>query len=468
VASTDDFFSKRIVYAIPGMERTEVRSNIVYKHVDGGDLKLDVYVPPGLRPTEMRPAVVFVHGDGPSEIIRTAKDWGQYVSWGQLVAAAGLVGITFNHRSTERRTSLPQAAADVEDLLSRVRTSHAELSVDPERICIWTCSMGPPIALPGVLIDTPSFVRGIVCYYGALDLVPLRGETPPEVADETLDAYSPVRLLERSTGPLPPMLLARAGREERPWLNPSIDRFAAVAVARGAEIDLLVHPRGRHAFDVLDDDSRSREIIARTLDFMGSRLTTGGDLGRREGVPFPRAQDLFRHLEDLRSRRFEGAEPRGERMTLFRRAVELLDPVVRAAMEQANHAFLDGSGEIEHRTVEAGEGDAEARWELSWPEQRRATNVRAGGSVGPVQVVAWFAANFTHPHVRGSHAGNWPLQVLDEGDARRQEPIIEAIVEAELHERIFEGTWKVIPSFVRGGNDGRVGDGVEPVPEGSG
>jgi hypothetical protein len=36
--------------------------------------------------------------------------------------------------------------------------------------------------------------------------------------------------------------------------------------------------------------------------------------------------------------------------------------------------------------------------------------------------------------------------VLDAADAERQELIVRAIVEAELHERIFEGTWRIIPS----------------------
>jgi hypothetical protein len=36
--------------------------------------------------------------------------------------------------------------------------------------------------------------------------------------------------------------------------------------------------------------------------------------------------------------------------------------------------------------------------------------------------------------------------VVTEEDASRQEPIIRAIVEAELHERIFEGTWRIIPA----------------------
>jgi hypothetical protein len=89
-----------------------------------------------------------------------------------------------------------------------------------------------------------------------------------------------------------------------------------------------------------------------------------------------------------------------------------------------------------------------ASWSLSWPEQRAARNVRAEGGVGPIQVIGLFASGFTHPHLRGTTAGNWPLQVLDEADAERQEPIVRALVEAELHERIFEGTWRIIPPSV--------------------
>jgi hypothetical protein len=134
-------------------------------------------------------------------------------------------------------------------------------------------------------------------------------------------------------------------------------------------------------------------------------------------------------------------------MALFRRAVDLLDPMVRRVLEEADAVFLLRTGHVEfHPVPEGAGGDAEARWELSWPEQRAARNVRGGVGLGPVPVVAWSAAGLTHPHLRGSRAGNWPLQVVDEADARRQEPILRAIVEAELHGRIFEGLGRIIPA----------------------
>jgi hypothetical protein len=167
------------------------------------------------------------------------------------------------------------------------------------------------------------------------------------------------------------------------------------------------------------------------------------------GVP-PRVEDLFRHLDDLRTNSYEGAGPREERVGLFRRALELFGPVVRRVLDEANAAVLDGTGAVrEHDLAEQPDGGWTARWELSWPEQQAAENLRGGDGVQPVQVVAWFAAGFTHPHLSGSRAGDWPLQVTSQADAERQETIVRAIVEAELHQRIFEGGWRIVPGYTR-------------------
>ncbi|MDQ3600710.1 MAG: hypothetical protein M3408_05590 [Actinomycetota bacterium] len=162
----------------------------------------------------------------------------------------------------------------------------------------------------------------------------------------------------------------------------------------------------------------------------------------------PRAQDMLRHLADLATSTYEGAASWPERLGLFHRAVELVDPVVRRVLDETDATFLDGTGDTAARTVEQDDGSVAAHWELSWPRQREATS-RDGGAVAPIQVIAWFRRRFTHPHLRGTTAGDWPLQVLSADDAARQEPIVRAIVEAELHQRIFEGRWPVVPVAVR-------------------
>jgi dienelactone hydrolase len=256
--------TETVVLEVDGMADVDVRSDLVYKTVGGGDLLFDLYRPRSCD--RALPVVVFVHGDGPPEVLADAKDWGQYTSWGRLVAASGLAGATFNHRSTLGGTELREAASDVDDLISRVREGADELGVDPNRLCIWTCSAGGPIGMRAALRGD-EHVRCAVCFYGMLDLRHLRDQIPEAVPDDVLEDFSPVCHLPRDGSDVPPLLVARAGLD-RPAFNEAIDRFASEAVQRGATLDLLTHPGGRHGFDVLDDDDRSREIVARTLAFM--------------------------------------------------------------------------------------------------------------------------------------------------------------------------------------------------------
>ena len=159
----------------------------------------------------------------------------------------------------------------------------------------------------------------------------------------------------------------------------------------------------------------------------------------------PRAADIFRHLRDLRLGSYEGAREWAQRVEVFRRAITLLDPVVRRILDETNTVFLGGGGTVHLHAGDDRDGGSFAHWELSWPEQR---DTAAGtGRVEPIQVIAVFGRGNTHPHLRGAVAGMWPCQVIDEADAKRQEPILRAIIESELHQRIFQGTWRVIPAF---------------------
>jgi hypothetical protein len=57
-----------------------------------------------------------------------------------------------------------------------------------------------------------------------------------------------------------------------PQLNETIDRFVAVALKKNATIDVMNHPTGQHGFDCRDDHERTREILARTVDFVRPHL----------------------------------------------------------------------------------------------------------------------------------------------------------------------------------------------------
>jgi acetyl esterase/lipase len=257
-----------VVYRVPGMDKVVVRRNHVYKTAGKTPLELDVYMPAGLAPGERRAAVVFVHG-GPVPPELRPKDWGAYVSYGGLAAASGLIGITFNHRFNSP-AQVPDAAGDVAELIEHVRGNAEAFHVDPDRLALWAFS-GGGLFLSATLAERPGFVRAVVAYYAVLDLqIPPPGQ-PDTLGPEVRKRFSPVAQLTPGPRPLPPILVARAG-QDYPFLNDGLDRFVREALAQNLSLDLLNHPEGRHAFDILDDDARSREIISRTLEFLRAQL----------------------------------------------------------------------------------------------------------------------------------------------------------------------------------------------------
>lgn len=142
-----DFFAKRVVLELPGMDKVLVRRDLVYK--SNPELRFDLYLPAGTASRDPIPLVVLVHGDGPPELLANAKDWGAFESIGRLIAVSGLGAVAFNHRSTELQTKLPEAAQDVDDLVAHARDHHNELHVDPDRLALWVFSMGrPPASAP--------------------------------------------------------------------------------------------------------------------------------------------------------------------------------------------------------------------------------------------------------------------------------------------------------------------------------
>jgi len=54
--------------------------------------------------------------------------------------------------------------------------------------------------------------------------------------------------------------------------NQSIDEFVTIASQRNIPITFMNHPTGEHAFDILNDDARTRAIIKATLVFLHEHL----------------------------------------------------------------------------------------------------------------------------------------------------------------------------------------------------
>jgi acetyl esterase/lipase len=260
--------SRRIVYRVAGMESVAIMRDLVYQRDGDTDLLMDVYVPSGLAPRERRPVVFFVHGGPLALEMQPPKEWGVYLSYGELAAASGLIGVTFNHRFYSPQ-QLEQAAADVAAAIAYVRARAGDLHADADRTCLWAFSGGGPL-LSMVFRERPPHIKCVVAYYALLDLRHLSAPSSEPEHDAPVQKFSPAAYLRDGSAGLP-VFVARAGLD-RPVINQSIDLFVQEALAANALIDVANHPDGRHGFDFLDDEPRSHEIIARTLEFIKTHL----------------------------------------------------------------------------------------------------------------------------------------------------------------------------------------------------
>jgi acetyl esterase/lipase len=262
-----------VVYSLPGVAEVAVKTNLKYTDVDDPNLLMDVYTPRGLSEGERRPAVLFVHGGAGSA--SRPKDWGIFISWGRLAAASGLVGVTFTHRLGYPKPLLREAASDVETAVAYVRANADALGVDRDRLCLAAYS-GGGVLLGAAVRERPPHVRCLVSFYAFLDVRQSPMHTPYETA-ETLERFSPITYLGENAERIPPVFVARAGLDQIPTMNDSIDRFVREAFERNAPLTVYNHPRGVHGFDNQTPDARSREIVRAALDFMKTHLGLNED-----------------------------------------------------------------------------------------------------------------------------------------------------------------------------------------------
>jgi acetyl esterase/lipase len=262
--------SRRIVYRVDAPPNAVTRKRVVYKRDGESELAMDVYAPAAQHSPAA--ALIFVHGGPIPRGMLAPTEWGVFISYGELAAASGFVGVVFNHR-LHAPTDYPTAQSDMQAAIDSLRSHAGDLGVDADRIGVWAFSGGGPL-LAWCLRDRPTFVRCLLAFYAMLDL---RHLLPPETqagAGPDLvaraHAFSPAAHLDAAAATLP-IFVARAGRDS-PVFNTAIDEFVREALTANAWLDLANHASGQHGFDILDDDERSREIIARAMAFARVRL----------------------------------------------------------------------------------------------------------------------------------------------------------------------------------------------------
>jgi len=269
--------SKKVaVYRIPGMDGVKVRRDVPYLKGNAGALTMDIYYPPDMKSGARIPAVIIVAGypdtGFEARVGCKFKEVGSSISWGQLMAASGVAAITYTNR---------EPSADLHTLLQYVRQHAAQLGFDENRIGLWAASGNVPLALSVLMQKRNDYLKCAVLCYGIM--LDMDGSTVVAEAAQTWSFVNPCA--GKSVADLPPSLplfIARAGQDEVPHLNKTIDSFLTKALTYNLPITLTNHPEAPHAFDLFQDSETTRQIIRQILAFMQFHLLAASTV-RRSG-----------------------------------------------------------------------------------------------------------------------------------------------------------------------------------------
>jgi acetyl esterase/lipase len=235
---------------LPGMAEADVVS-LIYRE----DLAMDLYRPAtGSGPW---PVVVLLHGVTPDP---SPKDFGGLVGWGQALAASGMAAAVINYRPDDTLAD-QQGIEDVRAAVQLLRDQAADLELDGSRLALLGFSAGGPSLATAAFDPANQPVRALAGLYPVLNTAKIGGET--DVAATLVDQAE-----ERNI----PMLLAYGADDAVPGVNSALPLLRRAPATERGQLRIVTHQAGGHAFDVNNQDARSRAIIQQVLTFLAGRL----------------------------------------------------------------------------------------------------------------------------------------------------------------------------------------------------
>jgi len=254
--SAQSFNTLNIVYQKPKMEKVIIKNNLVYKSLDDKKLTFDLYYPPDYKGETNIPVVVIILGYT-NVSGKMLKDWTVYKDWAKLFASSGMAVINYG-------TMNP--AADIEDLLTYIREHAAEYNLDKDSIGIWSCSANVLTALTITMAEKREYLKCAALYYGLM-LTPdhkflKTAQNLKKLANFSTEGLEKIKQFHTDL----PLLILRAGKDRKEF-NQAIDYYISQAIAANIPLTLINYTEGHHAFDVLDDSEKSRDIIQQTVKF---------------------------------------------------------------------------------------------------------------------------------------------------------------------------------------------------------
>src|SRR5205823_5602571 len=138
-----------------------------------------------------------------------------------------------------------ECAENIHAVMKHLRANADALQLDPQRIGLWATSASGTVALSALMRDRTLKCAALLCPW----TMDLDGST---VVAENAKQYLFVDACAgKSVDDLPedvPLLFVRAGREQFPGVNDTLDKVVGRAVARNLPVTVVNHATGSHSF----------------------------------------------------------------------------------------------------------------------------------------------------------------------------------------------------------------------------
>lgn len=229
--------------------RAHAADTVIYKHVEGRDLKLLVEHPADWKPSDRRPAIVFFFGGG-----WVGGSPNQFAQQSAYLATRGMVGIRVEYRVIPKGQGGPPVACcrDAKSALRYVRAHASELGIDPRRIAGAGGSAGGHLAAFAALVpgqDDPNDDLSVSCRPDALVLFnPVFNNGPGQWGHERVGEryreFSPAH----HVGPGAPPAIVFLGDEDKLIPLTVLSDFQARMKKAGVRCEAHVYPKVGHGF----------------------------------------------------------------------------------------------------------------------------------------------------------------------------------------------------------------------------
>jgi dienelactone hydrolase len=227
---------------------------------------MDVYGPEDPAGTP-RPVVLFVPGDAPDWLLRKSRMWGMFRSYAELCAARGWSAAVATHRPSGNYKRSQVMVQDVRAALGVLRAQAPELWLDPDRVVIWTFSGSAGPVLTDLLRSPEAGVRGMLSFYGFLDL----SAWPMKLPAALVERYSLPPLLQQAEALPCPVYLLHVS-EDRKMMTRGFEACQRALEGRDLPVTTRLGAGLRHGFEAQDDPALSRPEIEAGLDFAAGCL----------------------------------------------------------------------------------------------------------------------------------------------------------------------------------------------------